>query len=358
MASIAWAEYAERLSSITSTPGVSIRRREYTASESRIMKAIVCEAYGPIETLAYRDMPDPVAGPGQVVVAAEAIGVNYPDGLLVQGLYQARPDLPFVPGMEVAGRVVEIGAEVTRLAIGDRVVASLPYGAYAEKVAVDEAAVTQLPEGFDAGVACALACAYGTAYHALKQRAALQPDETLLVLGAAGATGLAAVQIGQAMGARVIAVASTEDKQSLAVSEGADVAIGYDDLREDLTRLTDGKGIDVAFDPVGGEAFDAVARSMAWNGRLLVVGFASGTIPKLAVNLALLKGFSAVGVFWTAFLEKEPEKAAANMAELIAWTEAETLQPVISERGQLKDAAEILGRVHARQTRGKIILVP
>ncbi|MEH6718519.1 MAG: NADPH:quinone oxidoreductase family protein [Aurantimonas endophytica] len=322
------------------------------------MKAIVCGAYGPIETLAYRDMPDPVAGPGEVVVEADAIGVNYPDGLLVQGLYQARPELPFVPGMEVAGRVIAIGADVTRLAVGDRVVASLQFGAYAEKVAVAEAAVTKLPDEFDAGVACALVCAYGTAYHALKQRAALQPDETLLVLGAAGATGLAAVQIGQAMGARVIAVASSEDKRSLAVGEGADVAIGYDDLREDLKRLTDGKGVDVAFDPVGGEAFDAVARSMAWNGRLLVVGFASGTIPKLPVNLALVKGFSAVGVFWGAFIEKEPEQAAANMAELIAWTAEERLQPVISERGRLADAAEILGRIHARQTTGKLILVP
>lgn len=327
-------------------------------NESRVMKAIVCEAYGPIETLVHRDMPDPVAGPGQVIVAAKAIGVNYPDGLLVQGLYQARPELPFVPGMEVAGRVIAIGAEVTRPAIGDRVVASMPFGGYAEKVAVDAAAVTQLPDDFDAGVACALACAYGTAYYALKQRAALQPDETLLVVGAAGATGLAAVQIGQAMGARVIAVASSEDKRSLAVSEGADVAIGYDDLREDLKRLTDGKGIDVAFDPVGGDTFDTVARSMAWNGRLLVVGFASGTIPRLAMNLALVKGFSAVGVFWTSFIEKEPEKAAANMAELIAWTEAETLQPVISERGRLADAAAILGRIHARQTTGKIVLVP
>ena len=235
------------------------------------MKAIVCEDYGPIENLAYKDVDEPAPTGREVVIEAEAVGVNYPDGLLVQGLYQAKPDLPFVPGMESAGTVVAVGPDVTRLKVGDRVVASMQFGAFAEKVAVDEAAAMPLPDGFDAGIACALVCGYGTAHHALKQRADLKPGETLLVLGAAGATGLAAIQIGKTMGARVIAAASSPEKQALAKAEGADEAIGYEDLRGDIKRLTGGAGVDVAFDPVGGEAFDALARSMAWNGRLLVI---------------------------------------------------------------------------------------
>ena len=215
-----------------------------------------------------------------------------------------------------------------------------------------------LPDGFDAGIACALVCGYGTAHHALKQRADLKPGETLLVLGAAGATGLAAIQIGKTMGARVIAVASSAEKQALAKAEGADEAIGYDDLRGNIKRLTDGAGVDVAFDPVGGEAFDALARSMAWNGRLLVIGFASGTIPKLPVNLALVKGYSLVGVFWGAFTRKEPEVFADNMRELMGWAVDGSVRPHVSERAKLADAADVLRRMHDRQTTGKIVLVP
>ncbi|MCD1643714.1 NADPH:quinone oxidoreductase family protein [Aurantimonas coralicida] len=322
------------------------------------MKAIVCEDYGPIENLAYKDVDEPSPKGREVVIEAEAVGVNYPDGLLVQGLYQARPDLPFVPGMESAGTVVAVGPEVSRLKVGDRVVASMQLGAFAEKVAVDEAAAMPLPDGFDAGIACALVCGYGTAHHALKQRADLKPGETLLVLGAAGATGLAAIQIGKTMGARVIAVASSAEKQALAKAEGADEAIGYDDLRGDIKRLTDGAGVDVAFDPVGGEAFDALARSMAWKGRLLVIGFASGTIPKLPVNLALVKGYSLVGVFWGAFTRKEPEVFADNMRELMGWAVDGSVRPHVSERAKLADAADVLRRMHDRQTTGKIVLVP
>lgn len=322
------------------------------------MKAIVCEDYGPIENLAYKEVDEPSPSGREVVIEAEAVGVNYPDGLLVQGLYQAKPDLPFVPGMESAGRVVAVGPDVTRLKVGDRVVASMQLGAFAEKVAVDEAAAMPLPDGFDAGIACALVCGYGTAHHALKQRAALKPGETLLVLGAAGATGLAAIQIGKTMGARVIAVASSAEKQALAKAEGADEAIGYEDLRGDIKRLTDGAGVDVAFDPVGGEAFDALARSMAWNGRLLVIGFASGTIPKLPVNLALVKGYSLVGVFWGAFTRKEPAVFADNMRELMGWAVDGSVRPHVSERAKLADAADVLRRMHDRQTTGKIVLVP
>lgn len=322
------------------------------------MKAILCRNYGPIGDLDYADVDDPIPADAEVVIEPEAIGVNYPDGLLVQGLYQARPETPFTPGMEAAGRIVAVGAGVTRFEIGDRVVASMQTGAYAQKVAAPEATVTPLPDDVDAATACALLCGYGTAHHALKQRAALQAGETLLVLGASGATGLAAVQIGKAMGARVVAVASTDEKRDLAKSEGADEAIGYDDLRGDIKRLTEGGGIDVAFDPVGGEAFDQVSRSMAWGGRLLVIGFASGTIPKLAVNLTLVKGYSLVGVFWGTFTRREPGAFAENMAELMGWARSGTVRPHISERAALRDAADVLRRMHDRQTTGKIVLVP
>lgn len=322
------------------------------------MKAIVCEAYGPIANLRYADVPDPSPVGSEILIRTTAIGVNYPDGLLVQGLYQAKPETPFVPGMEAAGEIVAVGPDVERLKIGDRVVASLRIGAYAELVIAPETAAMALPDSMGDAEACALVCAYGTAHHGLKQRAALQPGEALLVLGAAGATGLAAVEIGKAMGARVIAVASSEEKRALAKASGADEAIGYDELRGDIKRLTGGKGIDVVFDPVGGDVFDAVSRSMAWGGRLLVVGFASGTIPTFPVNLALVKGFSIVGVFWGAFTEKQPALLADNMRELIGWTLSGTVRPHIEERAQLSDAANVLRRIHGRETKGKIVLVP
>ena len=322
------------------------------------MKAIVCRAYGPIGTLDYAEIDEPVPTGAEVLIEPEAIGVNYPDGLLVQGLYQSKPETPFTPGMEAAGRIVAVGPDVKSAKVGDRVVAYQPMGAYAERVLAPEAAIMALPDGLDAGAACALVCGYGTAHHALKQRAAIKPGETLLVLGASGATGIAAIQIGKAMGARVIAVASTGDKRALTLEEGADVAIGYETLRDDIKRLTNGTGVDVAFDPVGGEAFDAVSRSMAWNGRLLVVGFASGTIPKLPVNLTLVKGYSVVGVFWGSFTHKEPALFAANMKQLMGWAMDGTVRPHISERAKLADAADVLTRMHARQTTGKVVLIP
>ena len=320
------------------------------------MKAIVARDYGPLENLEYADWPDPQAGPGEVVIEAEAIGVNYPDGLLVQGLYQMKPDVPFVPGMEMAGRVVAAGDGVKTLKIGDRVAAMGALGAYAEKMAAPENTVMKLPEGMPAADACALMCGYGTSHYALKQRADLKPGETLCVLGASGLTGLAAVQIGKAMGARVIAVASSEEKRKHALDAGADEAIGYDNLRDDLKSLTGGKGVDVAFDPVGGDSFDALARSMGWGGRLLVIGFASGTIPKLPVNLTLVKGFAVVGVFWGAFTRKEPAVYADNMRELIGWYVAGKVKPLIESRHKLADAAEVLKRVLGRGAVGKLIL--
>lgn len=322
------------------------------------MKAVIAREYGPLENLEYGDWPEPEATGDMVVIEADAIGVNYPDGLLVKGLYQMKPPTPFVPGTEVSGTITAVGPKVTRYKAGDRVAGMIMMGAYAEKVAVPESRVFPLPEGMSGADACALMCTFGTSHHALKQRAQLKEGETLCVLGAAGGTGIAAVQIGKVMGATVIAVASTSDKQELAKEAGADHVIGYDNLRENLKKLTGGKGVDVAFDPVGGEAFDVLSRSMAWNGRLLIIGFASGTIPQFPVNLALVKGYSAVGVFWGSFTMKEPEAFADNMSELIGWYAKGKVKPVIGGEYQLADAAKVLGDVLGRGARGKLILRP
>ncbi|MBE0693248.1 MAG: NADPH:quinone oxidoreductase family protein [Aquamicrobium sp.] len=322
------------------------------------MKAIVARDFAPLDKLEYTDWPEPAAEGRTVVIDVETIGVNFPDGLLVQGLYQMKPPVPFVPGMEVAGRVAAVGDKVTGFAVGDRVAALLQLGGYAEKVGVHESAVMKLPAGISGEDACALLVAYGTSHYALKQRGRLKPGETLCVLGAAGATGVAAVQIGKAMGARVIAVASSEEKQRTAREAGADVVLGYDNLKDALKEATGGKGVDVAFDPVGGEAFDALSRSMAWDGRLLVIGFASGAIPKLPVNLTLVKSYSVVGVFWGAFTQKEPQVYAENMKELIGWRLAGKVRPVIEGVYPLTEAGSVLGRVLDRGATGKIVLRP
>ena len=322
------------------------------------MKAVVANKFGPLDELAYADWPEPAAEGRTVVIDVETVGVNFPDGLLVQGLYQMKPQTPFVPGMEVAGRVAAVGDKVTGVKVGDRVAALLQLGGYAEKVGVDESAVMKLPDAISGEDACALLVAYGTAHHALKQRGRLKPGESLCVLGAAGATGVAAVQIGKAMGARVIAVASSEEKRAIAREAGADVVLGYDNLKDALKEATGGKGVDVAFDPVGGEAFDALSRSMAWDGRLLVIGFASGAIPKLPVNLTLVKSYSVVGVFWGAFTQKEPQVYAENMKELIGWRLAGKVRPVIEGVYPLTEAGSVLGRVLDRGATGKIVLRP
>ena len=322
------------------------------------MKAIVAREYGPIENLDYADWPDPEATGRTVVIDAEAIGVNYPDGLLVQGLYQAKPPTPFIPGMEMAGRVSAVGEKVTRFKVGDRVVSFTPLGAYAEKIGVDESAVIKLPDGVSGADACALICGYGTSHHALKQRAQLKPGETLAVLGAAGATGLAAIQIGKIMGAKVIAVASTPEKREIARAAGADITLGYENLKDALKEATEGKGVDVGYDPVGGDAFDTLARSMAWNGRLLVIGFTSGRIPQFPINLALVKGFSLVGVFWGTFTQKEPAAHEENMRELVGWLLEGRLKPVIEGTYPLAEAGEVLTRIHNRAVAGKLILRP
>ncbi|BFM05948.1 NADPH:quinone oxidoreductase family protein [Halioxenophilus aromaticivorans] len=323
------------------------------------MKAIVCENFAPIQELKLLDVESPVAKPGEVVVNVKAAGVNYPDALVVQGLYQVKPPLPFVPGFEFAGVVDSFGDGVDQFPAGTRVLGVHPgYGAYAEQIAVPAMCLMPIPDAVSFTDAANLACAHGTAHHALKQRAQLKAGETLLVLGAAGGTGIAAVQIGKAMGAKVIAACSSEEKLAVAKQNGADVLINYasHDLRKALKGVTAGKGVDVVYDPVGGDAFDQCCRSMARNGRLLVVGFASGRIPQLPVNLALVKEFSVAGVFWGNFIENEPEVYAQNVKEMFTWFLEEKIKVVTDAVFALEQAPEALQRLMDRQVAGKLVL--
>lgn len=322
------------------------------------MKAIVCNDFGPIQNIEYKDVNDPVIQDQSVIINVKSVGVNFPDGLLVQGKYQLKPDTPFIPGMEVAGEIVKIGPNVSSLKIGDRVAALSQLSGYAEQAVVQEKSVFKIPSKMSFDDSCALLCAYGTSHYALKQRANLKKNELLVVLGASGSTGIAAIQIGKIMGAKVIAVSSNSEKQKIAKDNGADISIGYDNLKEELKSISNGKGIDVIFDPVGGDIFDTVARTMARSGRLLVIGFASGTIPKLAVNLALVKEFSVVGVFWGAFTRSEPIEYKQNMIELFNWYKEGLLKPLIQDSYPLSEAAVVLEKILARGAKGKIILKP
>lgn len=324
------------------------------------MKAIVCNEFGPVDGLVYRDVEAPAPGPTDVVITVHACGVNFPDGLLVQGLYQMQPDFPFVPGNEVAGVISHTGDDVRHLQPGQRVIALTQLGGYAEQVRVPATHVMPLPDHIPMQEGAALVTAHATAHHALKQRARLQPGEILVVTGAAGGTGLAAVQIGKQMGAKVIAVCSTDEKLALAKAHGADLLINYQqrDLKEAIKEETNGHGADVVYECVGGDTFHACSRSMAWQGRLLVVGFASGDIPKLPVNLALVKGYAVVGVFWGAFTQHDPQGFRANMQELLTWYAAGTVKVVIDEALPLAEAATALTKVMDRQVKGKMVLLP
>ena len=322
------------------------------------MKAIVCNNFGPIRDIQYKEVDEPSLSKDNLLIKVNSVGVNFPDGLLVQGKYQLKPETPFIPGMEVAGEVIGLGSKDTDFAVGDRIAALSQLNGYAEKAVVKTSSTFKIPENMSYDDACALLCAYGTSHYALKQRGKLKKGETLVVLGASGSTGIAAIQIGKIIGAKVIAVASNSEKQKIAKENGADLSIGYDNLKEKLKEISGGKGIDVIFDPVGGDTFDTIARTMARKGRLLVIGFASGSIPKLAVNLALVKEFSVVGVFWGAFTRAEPDEYKKNMIELFDWHQKGLLKPLIEENHALSEAAKVLEKILARGAKGKIILKP
>ncbi len=324
------------------------------------MRAIVCRELTGIPGLRHEtDWPEPEAGAGEVVVEVRAAALNFPDLLMIQGLYQVRPDPPFVPGSEMSGIVTEVGKGVTGFAPGDRVVGACGR-ALAERVAAQASTLAPAPRGLSFEAAAGICITYFTSYHALKQRAALRAGETLLVLGAAGGVGTSAVEVGKQMGATVIAAASTPEKLELARSIGADHLVNYatEDLRARLKELTAGKGVDVVYDPVGGALAEAAMRSMAWNGRYLVIGFASGEIPRLPLNLPLLKGCSIVGVFWGSFAQREAAVQRSNVAELWELFESGRIAPVVGETHAFEDYASAFGALSDRRARGKVVLVP
>ncbi|WP_029032758.1 NADPH:quinone oxidoreductase family protein [Salinarimonas rosea] len=324
------------------------------------MRAILCERLGPPETLALAEIPVPEPGPGEVLLRMRAVGLNFFDTLIVQGRYQVRPDLPFSPGGELCGEVAALGAGVEGWELGRRVVAYVGHGAAREWVVAPADRLTPVPAGLDDVRAAGLSITYGTTLHALADRAAIRPGETLAVLGAAGGTGLAAVEVGKALGARVIACASSADKLALARAAGADETVDYarEDLKTHLKALTGGRGVDVVYDPVGGDLAEAALRATAWEGRYLVIGFAAGEIPKIPLNLVLLKGCDIRGVYWGAFLEREPARHARNMERLLAWAADGTLAARVEATYALAQAAEAIGRIARREARGKLVLVP
>lgn len=323
------------------------------------MKAVLCKTYGPPESLVIEEVESPKAAKGQVVISVKACSVNFPDTLIIQGKYQFKPPLPFSPGGEVAGVIKEVGEGVTHVKVGARVIAFTGWGGFAQEIAVDAARLLPIPEGMDFVSASAFVMTYGTSIHALADRAQLQEGETLLVLGAAGGVGLASVELGKVMGARVIAAASSDEKLAVCKACGADEVINYstEDMRERIKALTKGRGVDVIFDPVGSSYAEPALRSMAWKGRYLVIGFAGGDIPRIPLNLTLLKGCSIVGVFWGAFAEREPKHNQEHLQTLLRWFGEGKIKPRISATYPLTQAAQALNDMLQRNVRGKVVLL-
>lgn len=322
------------------------------------MKAVLCKAFGPAETLVVEELSSPEIKKNEVLLDVHAVGINFPDTLIIEGKYQFKPPFPFSPGGEASGVVSAVGEKVSDFKVGDRVMALTGWGSCAEQVAVPAYNVLPMPDLMDFTTAAAFSMTYGTAIHALQQRGALQAGETLLVLGAAGGVGLAAVEIGKAMGARVIAAASSAEKLEVARQAGADELINYqtEDIRERLKTLTKGQGVDVIIDPVGGDLFETVFRSIAWNGRMLVIGFASGTIPALPVNLPLLKGAAVIGVFWGAFAQRQPQANVDNFQQLFTWYAQGKLKPLVSKTFALEDTGKAINTLAARKAVGKLVI--
>lgn len=324
------------------------------------MKALLCQQFGPPENLTIEDLPTPTIGVDEVLIDVHAAAVNFPDSLIIENKYQTRPELPFSPGGELAGVIAAVGDNVAHLEPGQDIVAFTTYGAFAEQVVASAAQVIPMPRGVDYVTASAFVMTYGTSYHALMDRAALQVNESVLVLGASGGVGLAATEIAKAAGAHVIAAASSADKLAVCVEHGADDTINYAqaDLRNEIKRLTDGRGVDVVYDPVGGELTEAGLRSCAWRGRHLVIGFAAGDIPKPPLNLALLKGCSIVGVFWGRFVQTEPKQNAADLKALFGLLADGQLRPHIAGTYPLERGGEAIAALAHRQVSGKLVITP
>lgn len=324
------------------------------------MKAVLCEAYGPPSSLSVKEIEVPVAGPGEVVVDVKAAALNFFDTLIIQGKYQYRPDMPFSPGAEMAGVVASVGEGVDRVKPGDRVAAYTKFGCCREQVLLEEDDVILVPDGVSFEAAAGLMVTYGTTMHALRGRADLQEGETVAVLGASGGVGQAAVEIAKLMGARVIACASSAEKLEFTKKFGADETINYaeEDLKTRLKELTRGNGVDVVYDPVGGDYAEAALRATAWRGRFLVIGFASGDIPKIPLNLALLKGCDIRGVFWGEAILREPEEHWADVAQLMEWVKDGKLKPHIHAVYSLDKTADALEELAQRKALGKVIVAP
>lgn len=324
------------------------------------MKAVLCRELGPADKLVIGDVADPKAGAGEVVVDVKAAGLNFPDTLIIQGKYQVRPDLPFTPGGEGAGIVAEVGEGVKHLKVGDKIIFMTQTGAFAEKAVVPAITAIPMPDGLSFEMAAGITLTYGTSYHALKQRAELKPGETVLVLGAAGGVGIATVELAKAMGAKVIAAASTDEKLEFCKQSGADELINYstEDLKTRIKEITGGRGVDVIYDPVGGDYTETAFRSMAPGGRLLVIGFAAGDIPKVPINLCLLKQASLVGVFWGAWVSKNPGEQMQNMKEIMGMVAEGKVRAAVNDVFPLEDIEAAYACLTERRAKGKVILTP
>ncbi len=323
------------------------------------MKAIVCEQFGPPESLVLKDIPSPKIGEKEVLVSVVACSLNFPDTLIIQGKYQYKPELPFTPGSDIAGVIKEVGSRVKHLSVGQEVIGFVPHGGFAEELAAPSKAIFPKPPQMDAAIGASFLMAYGTSYHALKNRAQLKPGETLVVLGASGGVGIAAVEIGKQMGAKVIACASTDEKIAFCKSHGADEGINYqtEDLKKRIKDLTDGKGADVIYDPVGDRFSEPALRATAWEGRYLVVGFAGGEIPKIPLNLPLLKGCSIVGVFWGSWAMQFPNENLQNTMELMQWLSEGKLKPHIHKKVSIEHTSEAMQEMIDRKVKGKVVVL-
>ncbi|MGY8849328.1 MAG: NADPH:quinone oxidoreductase family protein [Pseudomonadales bacterium] len=322
------------------------------------MKALVCNEFGPTENLTLEERPVPTPGKGEILIDIKAAGVNFPDVLTVQGKYQFKPELPFIPGAEVSGVVTELGEGVTSHKVGDKVVSMLQVGGFSEHCVSSEHSSFGMGKTMSFEQSAGFAITYGTSYYALKQQAKIQPGETLLVLGAAGGVGIATIQIAKAMGVTVIAAASTEEKLDFACEAGADMRINYSDenLKDKVKELTGGKGVDVIYDPVGGDFSEQAFRAIGWGGRFLVIGFASGPIPAIPLNLMLLKGASVVGVFWGAWVARFPLESRTNFDELITMIDGGQFSPLVTEVYSLDDYKDAFASISERRAKGKVIL--